>query len=65
MAAGKMLLVSVKLAVDPETVAVATGVPLASKVRLVILAGFPVPVTETVKLVRVTAELLGLVNCTC
>ena len=51
---------------EPETVAVATGVPLASKVSWVMLEGFPLPETDTVTLFIVTLEEpLLLVKSTC
>jgi hypothetical protein len=60
------LLEIVKVAVVPAKVVVVTGTPLADKVTLVILAGFPVPLTtESVRLVTVTVELLLLASTTC
>jgi hypothetical protein len=58
------LLEIVKTAVVPVKGMVSIGTPLADKVTLVISAGFPVPDTESVKLVTVTVELLGFVNTT-
>ncbi len=54
-----------KVAVVPDNVVVAIGTPLADKVTLVILAGFPVPDTDRVKVVMLTPDELGFVNTTC
>jgi hypothetical protein len=54
-----------KVAVVPEKETVPMGVPLADKVTLVMLAGFPVPFTVKVRDVVVTAALLGLLKTAC
>jgi hypothetical protein len=55
-----------KVAVVPEKEVVATVTPLASNVTLVISPGFPVPVTDKVKLVILIVEvMLGFVRRTC
>ena len=54
-----------KLAVLPLKLVVLTGVPLAHKVTLVILAGFPLPETDRTSCVMLTVDPLGFINTTC
>lgn len=59
------LSLKVKVAVEPVKAMVVTGLPLARRVTLVMSEGFPVPDTESVSPVTVTAEVEGLVKTTC